>query len=83
MRHSGSMSNGVAKFLLFQAIGETTALALAIPISGSFIAMLLLFFYLLGRENDGAKIAAFARQCLGHLALFVVPAPTSLVLHGQ
>jgi putative effector of murein hydrolase LrgA (UPF0299 family) len=45
--------------------------------------MLLLFFYLLGRENDGAKIAAFAEQCLGHLALFVVPAATSIVLHGR
>lgn len=77
------MINGVANLLLFQAIGETTARAFAIPISGSFIAMLLLFFYLLGRENDVTRIAAFAKQCLGHLALFFVTAAIGIVLHGQ
>jgi putative effector of murein hydrolase LrgA (UPF0299 family) len=65
------MADKLSKFLLFQALGEIMVWALAVPIPGSVITILLLAFYLLGREAEVGKIAAFSNQFFGHFAVFL------------
>jgi holin-like protein len=78
-----SVFNNFTKFFLLQAVGEAMAVGFDIPVPGAVIAMLLLFFYLLGRESDLAKMVASSNQFLGHLALFFLPAATAIVHHAQ
>jgi holin-like protein len=82
--HSKSVFNNFTKFFVLQTVGEAMALGLSIPVPGAIIAMLLLFFYLLGRENGVVKMAASSNQFLCHLlALFFLPAATAIVSHAQ
>jgi putative effector of murein hydrolase LrgA (UPF0299 family) len=65
------MTDRLTKFLLSQALGEIMVWALSVPIPGSVIAILLLACYLLGREAEVEKIAAFSNQFFGHFAMFL------------
>jgi holin-like protein len=75
--------NTFTRFFVLQSVGEAMALGLFIPVPGAVIAMLLLFFYLLGRESDVAKMAVSSNQFLCHLALCFLPAATTLFTHAQ
>jgi holin-like protein len=80
---SKSVFNNFTKFFVLQTVGEAMALGLSIPVPGAVIAMLLLFFYLLGRENGVVKMAASSNQFLCHLVLCLLPAATTLFSHAQ
>jgi putative effector of murein hydrolase LrgA (UPF0299 family) len=59
------MADKLSKFLLFQALGEIMVWALAVPIPGSVITILLLAFYLLGREAEVGRLQHSRTSFLG------------------
>lgn len=67
--------------LLCQLIGETLAHALALPVPGPVIGMILLFLYLVARQGPGEELRSTSQTLLQHLSLLFVPAGTGIVLH--
>jgi len=71
---------GLAVLLVFQAIGETLAHALALPFPGPVIGMLLLIPALrVPRLCEPVKSAAEA--LLGHLSLLFIPVGVGVITH--
>lgn len=77
------MINTLATLLIFQIIGETAAHALALPIPGPVIGMVLLFMFLLLRNDAAPRLAPTAQGLLRHLSILFVPAGVGVMLHGQ
>lgn len=60
--------------LVFQTLGEGIAYALALPIPGPVIGMVLLFAYLSVSKSAAEKLAPTALEFLKHLSLLFIPA---------
>lgn len=71
----------MTKLLVFQAIGEFLSRALALPIPGPVIGMVLLLIYLMLKGGEAEKMAPAASQLLGYLPLFFVPAAVGILVH--
>lgn len=71
---------GLAWLLLLQAAGELLGRALALPVPGPVIGMLLLLA-LLRLPGLRAPVAAAARALLAHLSLLFVPVGVGVVAH--
>ena len=71
---------GLACLLLLQAAGELLGRALALPVPGPVIGLLLLFV-LLRVPALRAPVAAAARALLAHLSLLFVPVGVGVVAH--
>ncbi len=67
--------------LLCQLIGEVLAHALALPIPGPVIGMILLFIILSMRHGPSEELRSTSQNLLQHLSLLFVPAGTGIVLH--
>lgn len=77
------MINTFVTLLLFQTIGEGIAHGLSLPIPGPVIGMLLLFCYLMIKQDALEKLAPTAQGLLRHLSILFVPAGVGVIVHGQ
>jgi putative effector of murein hydrolase LrgA (UPF0299 family) len=68
-----------AILLLFQCLGEAISHALALPVPGPVIGMLLLFVALLLSPALMEKLEATGNALLSHLSLLFVPAGVGIV----
>lgn len=73
-----------ATLLVFQTIGEVLAYALALPIPGPVIGMVLLFLYLVMNGPEVAeRLTSVSLGLLKHLGLLFVPAGVGIMVHGR
>jgi holin-like protein len=77
------MINMFATLLLFQTLGEVLAYALALPIPGPVIGMLLLFCFLLLKPEAAQRLAPTTLEFLKHLSLLFIPAGVGIMVHAQ
>jgi len=68
-----------AVLLIFQCLGEAISHALALPVPGPVIGMLLLFLALLLSPTLMEKIEATGNALLSHLSLLFVPAGVGIM----
>ncbi len=68
-----------AVLLVFQCVGEGISFALALPIPGPVVGMLLLFAALVVSPRLLARIEATGSELLRHLSLLFVPAGVGIV----
>lgn len=77
------MINTFATLLVFQTVGEGLAYALSLPVPGPVIGMVLLFLYLLLKDDAVQKLAPVSLELLKHLSLLFIPAGVGIMVHGQ
>ena len=77
------MINTLVTLLVFQTVGEGISYALALPVPGPVIGMVLLFIYLTVRKGALEKLAPTSLELLKHLALLFVPAGVGIMVHAQ
>jgi holin-like protein len=70
-----------AFLLVFQLIGEVLVQALALPLPGPLVGMLLLFGALVLRGEMPSAMADTAQALLGHLMLLFIPAVTGVMMY--
>ena len=75
------MIRAMTPLLIFQLMGEVTVIALAIPIPGPVLGMLLLLLALLIRGAAPRQLTETAHGILGHLSLLFVPAGVGVMVH--
>ena len=64
-----------------QLAGELVTRALAIPVPGPVLGMVMLFLLLVYRGSIPKQLATVADGLLGHLSLLFVPAGVGVMLH--
>jgi holin-like protein len=72
----------LALLLAFQLIGETTVYALALPLPGPLLGMVLLLGAVAVRRDLLARLKPTAGALLSHLSLLFVPAGVGVMVHG-
>ncbi|NMM26557.1 MAG: CidA/LrgA family protein [Glaciimonas sp.] len=77
------MINTFATLLVFQTLGEGLAYALSLPVPGPVIGMVLLFVYLLVKDDAIHALAPTSMALLRHLSLLFVPAGVGIMVHFQ
>lgn len=77
------MIHVLAILLLFQVIGEGLAYALALPVPGPAIGMILLFLLMAVRRRPIDRLAVSGSQFLGQMSLFFVPASVGILVHAD
>jgi putative effector of murein hydrolase LrgA (UPF0299 family) len=70
-----------ALLLVFQLVGEVAVQALALPLPGPLVGMLLLFAALVLRGELPTAMADVARALLSHLMLLFIPAVTGVMMY--
>ena len=75
------MVHGVALLLVCQLIGEVAVQALALPVPGPLVGMLLLFVGLLLRGELPDAVRDAANALLRHLMLLFIPAVTGVMMY--
>jgi len=75
------MVEAFAVLLVFQLVGEVLVQALALPVPGPLIGMLLLFAGLVLRGELGAELQRSAQALLSHLMLLFIPAVTGVMMY--
>lgn len=73
--------NGVTLLLIYQLIGEFSALLLRIPVPGPVLGMILLFLTLILRKGSGESLDSASSALLSHLSLLFVPAGVGMMVH--
>ena len=77
------MLNHLTLIFLCQLIGEIGVGALALPLPGPVLGMVLLFLVLLVRGNVPEKLGEVAGGLQGAMSLLFVPAGAGVVLHFE
>ena len=67
--------------LVCQLVGETLVGALALPVPGPVLGMVLLFLYLVIRGQVAPRLDQTATGLLQSMSLLFVPAGTGVILH--
>jgi holin-like protein len=75
------MLGALTTLLVFQLIGEVLVQALALPVPGPVIGMLLLFLALWARDGIPDPLRDTANGILQHLSLLFVPAGVGVMVH--
>ncbi len=75
------MVHGFALLLVCQLIGEVAVQALALPVPGPLVGMLLLFAGLLVRGGLPDALRDAANALLRHLMLLFIPAVTGVMMY--
>ena len=75
------MLSALTTLLVFQLVGEVLSRALALPVPGPVIGMLLLFVFLLRRGGPPPALRDTGQTLLQHLSLLFVPAGTGIIVH--
>jgi putative effector of murein hydrolase LrgA (UPF0299 family) len=70
-----------AVLLVFQLVGEVLVQALALPLPGPLVGMLLLFAALTLRGGLPPQLAEAAQALLSHLMLLFIPAVTGVMMY--
>ncbi len=73
--------NGLTLLLIYQLVGEVSALALRLPVPGPVLGMLLLFLTLVIRGRSSTALNSASSALLSHLSLLFVPAGVGLMVH--
>jgi len=73
--------HGITLLLIFQLIGEMTAILFDLPIPGPVIGMMLLFSVLLWRGRSSAPLDEVSSGLLSHLSLLFVPAGVGIMVY--
>jgi holin-like protein len=76
-----AMLAGLTVLLGCQLVGDVIVHALAVPLPGSVVGLVLLYAALALRGGVPAPLRATSSALLDHLMLFLVPATTGLMLH--
>lgn len=74
---------GLLLLLLCQLLGEWIVLALALPVPGPVVGMVLLLVGLIVTKHVPDFVRAPAEGLLRHLALLFVPAGVGLMVHAE
>jgi holin-like protein len=69
--------------LVCQLVGELAVVALALPVPGPILGMVLLFTYLVIRGEIPEDLDRTATGLLQSMSLLFVPAGTGVILHFQ
>jgi len=75
------MINGFIKLLLFLLLGEMVSYLLPIAIPGAVIGMVLLFVWLVIRDEEDSGLVGFTTLLLRHLSLLFIPASVGIMVH--
>lgn len=75
------MINGFIKLLLFLLLGEMVSYLLPISIPGAVIGMVLLFVWLVIRDDEDSELVGFTTLLLRHLSLLFIPASVGIMVH--
>lgn len=73
--------HGITLLLIFQLIGEMTAILFDLPIPGPVIGMMLLFCVLLWRGRSSVPLDEVSNSLLSHLSLLFVPAGVGIMVY--
>lgn len=73
--------NGITIILLYQLLGEVSAMLLRIPVPGPVLGMLFLFLTLLSRRHIPESVDLSSKVLLNHLSLLFVPAGVGVIVH--
>jgi holin-like protein len=76
------MLRALAILLSFQLVGEILVRALALPVPGPVLGMLLLVLLLLWRGSVPTELRTTAQTLLSHLSLLFVPAGVGVMTHS-
>jgi holin-like protein len=77
------MLKTLATLLVMQTAGEIGSLALALPIPGPVLGMMLLLGWLAVRRPAADELRPTASELLRHLSLLFVPAGVGVMLHAR
>jgi holin-like protein len=77
------MINTFLTLLIFQTIGEALSHGLSLPVPGPVIGMVLLFIFLMLKDDALEKLAPTAQGLLRHLSILFVPAGVGVMVHGR
>ena len=77
------MVHAFAVLIVFQLVGEVLVQALALPVPGPLVGMLLLFAALVLRGELPAQVANCAQALLSHLMLLFLPAVTGVMMYFE
>ena len=80
-RRERRMIRAMTTLLIFQLMGEVTVIALALPIPGPVLGMLLLLLALVIRGSTPRPLKETAHGLLTHLSLLFVPAGVGVMAH--
>ena len=72
---------GLTLLLIYQLVGEVSALALRLPVPGPVLGMVLLFLTLAIKGGSSEALDSAANALLSHLSLLFVPAGVGLMVH--
>lgn len=75
------MLGALTVLLVYQLIGEVLVQALALPVPGPVIGLLLLFLTLTARSSIAEPLRDTANGILQHLSLLFVPAGVGVMVH--
>lgn len=77
------MLTGLTFLLLFQLAGEVLVQALALPLPGPVLGLILLFLALLIRGKAPAPLREASSGILQHFSILFVPAGVGVLLHAE
>jgi holin-like protein len=77
------MIRGFTQILLFWILGESLHFLTAIPISGNVLGMLLLFAWLLLRQQVSAELEQTSQALIAQLSLLLLPGGVGLFFLGE
>lgn len=77
------MVHAIAALLVFQLVGEVLVQALALPLPGPLLGMLLLFAAFVVRGGVPEAVERGAQALLSHLMLLFIPAVTGVILYAE
>ena len=77
------MLPSITLLLVYQTVGEVITRALALPVPGPVIGMIMLFATLVARGQAPPALRETATGLLTHLSLLFVPAGAGVMIHAQ
>ncbi len=77
------MIRGFTQILLFWILGESLQFLTQIPVSGNVLGMLLLFAWLMLRQNISLELERASQTLIAQLSLLLLPGGVGLFFLGE